>query len=129
VEIRFLESCDPIQKLRTDLFIQVDISLILLNYACLAIWHHNIINWVIGALIAGFYSAFVLIGNHEREKRYAEKPDVSFIDHQIVTCRNYREENLFWLLLMGGMQFQTEHHLFPQIPFYRLPAAKTVIIS
>jgi len=28
---------------------------------------------------------------------------------------------------MGGMQFQTEHHLFPQIPFYRLPVAVPII--
>lgn len=52
---------------------------------------------------------------------------MSFIDHQIITCRNYREESLFWLLLMGGMQFQTEHHLFPQVPFYRIPAVKAII--
>lgn len=107
----------------------MDVALILLNYACLLFWSHNIFNWLIGELIAGFYAAFVLIGNHEREKRYADKPDVPFIDHQILTCRNYREDNLFWLLLMGGMQFQTEHHLFPQIPFYRLPAARSVILN
>jgi fatty acid desaturase len=28
---------------------------------------------------------------------------------------------------MGGMQYQTEHHLFPQIPFYNLPIAKKII--
>jgi fatty acid desaturase len=28
---------------------------------------------------------------------------------------------------MGGMQFQTEHHLFPQVPFYRLPSVKEVV--
>lgn len=97
------------------------------NYGCLVYWHHNLINWVIAELISGFYSAFVLIGNHEREKTYAEKPDVPYIDHQIITSRNYREENIFWLLMMGGMQYQAEHHLFPQIPFYRLPTAKIII--
>lgn len=50
-----------------------------------------------------------------------------FIDHQIQSCRNYKHENLFWLIMMGGMQFQTEHHLFPQIPFYRLPSVKNII--
>ena len=28
---------------------------------------------------------------------------------------------------MGGMQYQTEHHLFPQIPFYNLPVAEPII--
>jgi fatty acid desaturase len=28
---------------------------------------------------------------------------------------------------MGGMQYQSEHHLFPQIPFYNLPEAKMII--
>ena len=105
----------------------MDVSLILLNYACLVYWYQNFVYWVIGELIAGFYSAFVLIGNHEREKRYEQTLDVPFVDHQILTCRNYKEENLFWLLLMGGMQYQTEHHLFPQIPFYRLPTTKSII--
>lgn len=52
---------------------------------------------------------------------------MSFIDHQVITCRNYPQENFWWLMLMGGMQFQTEHHLFPQIPFYRLPEVKGII--
>lgn len=101
--------------------------MISINYLSLWYLEANVANFVIGELIAGFYSAYVLLGNHEREQRYEEKPDVPFVDHQIKTCRNYREENFFWLLLMGGMQYQTEHHLFPQIPFYRIPAVKGVI--
>lgn len=116
-------------KLCIFFLIQIDVALILVNYSCLFIWPHNILNWVLGQLLGGFYAAFVLIGNHEREKRFAEKPDVPYIDHQIQTSRNYPEDNLFWVLLMGGMQFQAEHHLFPQIPFYRLPAARKVIHS
>ena len=77
--------------------------------------------FVIGELVAGFYSALVLVGNHENEVRFKENPQVSFVDHQIKTSRNYANDSLFWLILMGGMQYQAEHHLFPQIPFYRLP--------
>jgi fatty acid desaturase len=29
--------------------------------------------------------------------------------------------------MMGGMQYQTEHHLFPQIPFYNIPKAAPII--
>lgn len=87
----------------------------------------NVLNFVIGNLIGGFYSAFVLIGNHEREHRINDKNEMSFIDHQVITCRNYPQTNFWWLMLMGGMQFQTEHHIFPQIPFYRLPEAQSII--
>lgn len=105
----------------------LDIFNILLNYALLFYCRENFIYFILGELIAGFYSAFVLIGNHEREKRYPEKIEASFMDHQIITCRNYRETNIFWLILMGGMQYQTEHHMFPQIPFYSLPKAAEII--
>jgi fatty acid desaturase len=37
------------------------------------------------------------------------------------------QTSFFWLIIMGGMQFQTEHHLFPQIPFYRLPDSVPII--
>ena len=129
MEIRLTHLRHKKQKCRNYLLIQVDVSLILLNYASLIYFNANFIYWIIGSLIAGFYSAYVLIGNHEREVRYPENPHKSFIDHQIETCRNYKQENLFWLLLMGGMQYQTEHHLFPQVPFYRIPEAKAIIIS
>lgn len=31
------------------------------------------------------------------------------------------------MIFMGGMQYQTEHHFFPQIPFYYLPKASEII--
>jgi fatty acid desaturase len=103
------------------------VLLILCNYWCLYYFNQNLVWWVVGQLVSGFYIAFVLIGNHEKEIRYAENPNMSFIDHQITTSRNYRYDNFFWLLMMGGMQYQAEHHLFPQIPFYRLPYCKKII--
>ena len=98
-----------------------------INYSILFYNYENILYFLLGNLIAGLYSAFVLIGNHEREHRYDDQIKHSFIDHQIVSSRNYRQTNFFWLILMGGMQFQAEHHLFPQIPFYRLPDAVPII--
>jgi len=103
-----------------------DISLIIVNYLMI-FSSGNVLNFLIGNLIAGFYSAFVLIGNHEREHRIQDKIEMTFVDHQVITCRNYIQTNFWWLMLMGGMQFQTEHHLFPQIPFYRLPEARGII--
>ena len=95
--------------------------LILINYSLLYLSGHWL-QFVVGMLIGGFYSAHVLIGNHERETRInTHLEGQTFVDHQICTCRNYNTKGFWWLMMMGGMQYQTEHHLFPQIPFYRLP--------
>lgn len=48
----------------------IDIILIALNYALLLYCRKNLIYFIIGELLVGFFSANVLIGNHEREKRY-----------------------------------------------------------
>jgi fatty acid desaturase len=108
-------------------FIQMEIAGIAINYMIIFYNYENLVYFLVGNLLGGLYSAFVLVGNHEREVRYDEKIKHSFVDHQIVTCRNYEHTNFFWLILMGGMQFQAEHHLFPQIPFYRLPDAVPII--
>lgn len=105
----------------------IELVAISINYMIVFYNYQNLLYFVLGNLIGGFYSAFVLIGNHEREHAYKGQINHSFIDHQVVTCRNYEQTNFFWLILMGGMQFQTEHHLFPQIPFYRLPDAVPII--
>ncbi len=99
----------------------------IIHYSIILYNYENLLYFLIGNFLAGFYSAFVLIGNHEREHRYNEQIKHSFIEHQVITCRNYLNTNFFWVILMGGMQFQTEHHLFPQIPFYRLPGAVPII--
>jgi hypothetical protein len=71
VEVRLLPLRRHQKKLCTPCPTQLDIFLILCNYACLYVFRANFAYWVIGELIAGFYSAFVLIGNHEKEMRFA----------------------------------------------------------
>jgi acyl-lipid Delta6-acetylenase / acyl-lipid (9-3)-desaturase len=75
----------------------------------------------------GYYFSTVLVGNHEREVTFEGPWGMDFVDHQLITSRDYEYEGPFWLLMMGGMQYQAEHHLFPQIPFYNLPTAKRVL--
>ena len=102
-----------------------ELGLLLVNYWFLSF--QSIWMFVVGVMIGGFYSAFVLIGNHEREVRFPGTVKLTFMEHQITTCRNYTQRSLVWLMLMGGMQFQTEHHLFPQVLFYNLPKASAII--
>jgi hypothetical protein len=45
-----------------------DILCMIINY--LLIYRQKIIYFIVALLIGGFYSANLLLGNHEREKRY-----------------------------------------------------------
>lgn len=97
------------------------------RYYCLYLARANFHYYIIATLVGGLYSAFLLTGNHERETKFDEKITLSFMDHQLSVCRDYWHTNFFWLLIMGGMQYQAEHHLFPQIPFYHLPEASRIL--
>ena len=48
----------------------MELAAISINYAILCYNYQNLLYFLIGNLIGGFYSALVLIGNHEREHRY-----------------------------------------------------------
>ena len=64
-----------------------DLFLLAINYYLIS--HQHLIYFLIGILVGGFYSANLLIGNHEREKRYNYEIKDEFIEHQIITCRNF----------------------------------------
>jgi hypothetical protein len=42
----------------------------IIHYCIILYNYENLLYFLIGNLVAGFYSAFVLIGNHEKEHRY-----------------------------------------------------------
>ncbi|KAL4498509.1 hypothetical protein ABPG72_019627 [Tetrahymena utriculariae] len=85
--------------------------------------------WVvlIAHLIAGFLTAVILVGNHEKETIFEKRIDLPFFQHQITATTNYDYKSVISMIFMGGMQYQTEHHFFPQIPFYYLPKASEII--
>lgn len=98
-----------------------------IRYGSLYLGRANFFYYLVATLVGGFYSAMVLVGNHERETKFDGKTPDSFVDHQLMVCRNYWHVNFFWLVMMGGMQYQAEHHIFPQIPFYNLPEASHIL--
>jgi len=50
----------------------------------------------------------------------------SFFEHQYVTSRTVTNPPA-WNWLFGGLNFQIEHHLFPQVPSIRLPAVQAIV--
>jgi len=48
----------------------MELIAISINYAIIFYNYQNLLYFGLGNLLGGFYSAFVLIGNHEREHKY-----------------------------------------------------------
>ena len=90
--------------------------------------------WVLAVLITGTIIGWVVTASHQAEDKIFDKrefvpkgPKTSkyqindYMRHQLMTTRNIRISSLIVHYLCGGMQFQTEHHVFPRMPLYRLP--------
>jgi len=104
-------------------------------YACLP-WKV----WVVGTLITGTVSAWVVTASHQAEQKLDGKRDFTkeeavkskyqihdYFSHQVVTTRNIDLQSWFLNYICGGMQYQIEHHLFPRIPLYKLSTVKPLV--
>lgn len=67
----------------------------------------------------GFYMASIFAPNHKGMPEFAKNAKVSFIEQQIVTSRNVKSS---WLndFVYFGLNYQIEHHLFPDCPRNKL---------
>jgi len=76
----------------------------------------------------GVYLGSIFAPNHKGMAMPSEKLD--FLRKQVLTSRNVRggrltDRPLHWL--MGGLNHQIEHHLFPSMPTANLRAARAVV--
>lgn len=81
--------------------------------------------------IAGIYLGVVTPMNHQATTYLGAAHTLSFVEHQLATCRNIRSpaRPIGWLFdyLFVGLNRQIEHHLFPWAPVSRLPAGARVV--
>jgi fatty acid desaturase len=76
--------------------------------------------------ILGPYLAAIFWVNHIGMPLIAEVESFSFFEHQYVTSRTITNPPA-WNWLFGGLNFQIEHHLFPQVPSSRLAAVQVIV--
>lgn len=57
-----------------------------------------------------------------------EEEDMGYFVFQMRTTRNI-DSTKNWDWFHGGLQYQIEHHLFPQLPRHRLPLVKPVLLE
>lgn len=74
----------------------------------------------------GPYLAAIFWVNHVGMPLIQNLNDFSFLEHQAVTSRTVlNPEGMDWFF--GGLNFQIEHHVFPQIPSFRLRQLQTIV--
>jgi len=82
--------------------------------------------YLVPLTLLGPHLAAIFWVNHIGMPLVREPERFSFFEHQCVTSRTIvNPPALDWLF--GGLNFQVEHHLFPQVPSARLPAVQAIV--
>jgi linoleoyl-CoA desaturase len=93
--------------------------------------------WVVGFLALSMFAGFVLsivfqLAHTVEETSFPVPADNNNIEnewaiHQIETTANFATKNKVICWLVGGLNFQIEHHLFPKISHIHYPEISKII--
>jgi fatty acid desaturase len=78
--------------------------------------------------VFGLYMGCSFAPNHKGMRTIAADEDLDYLQRQVLTSRNVRGGRLTDLLL-GGLNYQIEHHLFPSMPRASLSRAQRLVRS
>ncbi|GAA3530885.1 acyl-CoA desaturase [Amycolatopsis ultiminotia] len=74
----------------------------------------------------GVYMGSIFAPNHKGMPTLTGRPELDFLRKQVLTSRNVRGGPVLDVLL-GGLNHQIEHHLFPHMPSVHLRRAQPVV--
>jgi len=89
-------------------------------------WLWAIALWVFMMMIFGFFMGAAFAPNHKGMPLVPRDAKIDFFERQVLTSRNIRGS---WLKdnLMGGLNYQVEHHLFPSMARPYLKRAHAIV--
>lgn len=97
-------------------------------------WLYWMIGFLVMSLFAGFVLSIVFQLAHTVEHTEFPVADIEshklpdeFATHQIKTTANFATRNKLVSWLVGGLNFQIEHHLFPKISHIHYPAISEIV--
>ncbi len=97
-------------------------------------WLHWLVGFLTFSLVAGFILSIVFQLAHTVEgtefpvaQMPANKLPDEFAEHQIKTTANFATRSKLVSWLVGGLNFQIEHHLFPKISHVHYPAISKIV--
>jgi len=76
----------------------------------------------------GLYMGCAFAPNHKGMPMFGASDDLDFLRKQVLTSRNVRGGPIVDLLL-GGLNYQIEHHLFPSMPRPNLRRAQPIVLA
>lgn len=84
--------------------------------------------WLIMMLSFGVFMGGAFAPNHKGMPLVPKDAKIDFFSRQVLTSRNIRSS--WWTdNLMGGLNFQVEHHLFPTMPRPHLAEAHRIVLE
>lgn len=98
-------------------------------------WYHVVGGLVIMHVIAGFSLACIFQPAHVVETSDYAKPDDerrmenSWAVHQVLNTADFAQDNKLVSWFIGGLNFQIEHHLFPQICHVHYPEIAKIVAA
>jgi len=107
-------------------------------FVALPIYTVGLTEWIIGfsifAVVTGFVLSIVFQLAHTVEHTHFPMPDEvtgklddEWAIHQLKTTANFAPKNKFLSWMVGGLNFQVEHHLFPKISHIHYSKIRTII--
>ncbi len=81
---------------------------------------------VVHRALAGFYMGSVFAPNHKGMPVLEPSTSLDYFRHQVLTARNVLPNPVIDFAY-GGLNFQIEHHLFPNMPRNRLKQSRQVV--
>ncbi len=95
---------------------------VLLNSMSVA---HSILFFILSQAFAGWYLASIFAPNHKGMPALEKNTSLSFMWQQVITSRNVRSNPLTDFVYLG-LNYQIEHHLFPNLPQCNMHAASLI---
>ncbi|SEN36964.1 linoleoyl-CoA desaturase [bacterium A37T11] len=97
-------------------------------------WLQALLGWLIAGTVCGFCIALVFQLAHVVEETSfpmavagTDKIAEEWMVHQLSTTANFATDNSTISWLLGGLNFQVEHHLFPRISHVHYPAINRLV--
>ena len=96
-------------------------------------WYHIVFGMLIMHLIAGFSLAIIFQPAHVVETSDYSSPsddrkmENSWAVHQVLNTADFAQDNKLVSWFIGGLNFQIEHHLFPQICHVHYPVIAKIV--